>query len=433
MDFSNAVKYIEDASVRGSILGLDRIKLLCKLLDNPQCDFEVIHIAGTNGKGSTSAFIASVLNEAGYLTGMYYSPALSGIQDHYMVGGKLISEADYAKCVAIVAKANDSLQNIIGEYATQFELETALAFVYFRMKACKYVVIETGLGGRDDATNVINNEILCVFTSISYDHMAILGNTLYDIAKVKAGIITSPCQVVAFDSGVEVIKAIKEECDLYGNCLHVISKDNIKSFYNQNGDITIDYNDFKNIEISLRGIFQIDNAVVALEAVNALRSIGVVISDEAVHNGMKNAKWPFRFEKIRSMPEVYVDGAHNKDAADKLYNTIINELADRKLVFVIGMFKDKDYEYLISKNAVLADKIYTLTVRDENRALYGDIIADIAGRYCDNVCACESIHDAAIKAFAAVNEYYRNGEACALVAFGSLSYLNEFKENVKDI
>lgn len=433
MNYQEAVKYIEDSNVRGSILGLDRIRLLCELLGNPECDFEVIHIAGTNGKGSTSAFISSVLNEAGYLTGMYYSPALSGIYDHYMVGGELISEEDYAKCVSIIYEANEGLHNAIGEYATQFELETALAFVYFRMKGCKYAVIETGLGGRDDATNVISNELLCVFVSISYDHMAILGNTLYEIARVKAGIITSHCKVVAFDSGEEVLEAIREECNIYANDLQVVEKDDIHFAYNIEGNMILNYSCFENVELSLHGVFQADNAATALEAIKSLKEIGIDISDDAIISGMKKAYWPFRFEKIHSNPDIYVDGAHNKDAADKLNTTIVSELDGRKLVFVIGMFKDKDYEYLISKNAGLADRVYALTVRDKNRALSADIIAKIASKYCDNAMACDSIEMSALEATKAVGDYKKSGQECALVAFGSLSYLNEFKECIRNI
>lgn len=428
MNFEEASKYIGMSSVRGSILGLSRIQKLCEILDNPQNAFEVIHIAGTNGKGSTGAFIAAVLNEASYLTGMYYSPALCGIKDHYTVAGKLISDEDYAKCVSIVASANEELYHTLGEYATQFELETAIAFVYFREKGCKYAVIETGLGGRDDATNVIRNEKLCVFTSISYDHMAILGNTIYDIASVKAGIITSPCKVVAFADDDEAVKAIREACDFYHNELNLVySKDIICE--GEESDLTISYKNYKSVKRSLCGAFQRTNVALAIEAIDALIRSGLSIDEAAIRNGLMNTYWPFRYEKISDTPLVYVDGAHNKDAADKLYDTISKE-TDKQIILVLGMFKDKDYEYVIGKLAPLATNVFTLTVPDANRALDATIISDIAGKYCDKVKTCLSIEDAARSAIYKANELDVDLNKAMVLACGSLSYLNEFKESV---
>ena len=183
-DFREACRYVEDLGRLGSRPGMERICRLCDYLGNPQDDLRFIHVAGTNGKGSTGAMIASVLTCAGVKTGMYYSPAMTGIYDHFAINGEAISDAEYSGCVSKVAAANEKLINETGESATQFELETAVAFVYFRENRCDAVVLECGMGGRDDATNIVRNKICCVFASISYDHMQYLGNTLSQIADV---------------------------------------------------------------------------------------------------------------------------------------------------------------------------------------------------------------------------------------------------------
>lgn len=433
MNYNEAVDYIEKSVSRGSILGLSRIEKLCELLGNPQNDYEIIHIAGTNGKGSTSAFISSVLSESGYTTGMYYSPALTGIRDHYRINGELISEEVYAECVTELAKANDSLHNLIGESATSFELETALAFIYFRKKSCRFAVIETGLGGRDDATNVVNNERLCVFTSISYDHMTILGDTLYDIAGVKAGIITNDCPVVAYNSDSEVMRAIREKCSERGNRLSVVSNTDITGEITQDGKILVNYEDFSDIEISLHGVFQKSNAALALASVKALRNIGIDISDEAVCCGMKKAFWPFRFETICQKPLIILDGAHNRDAADKLYDSVIGELDGKKIILVMGMFKDKDYEYVIGKISPIACDVFTLTVPDKSRALDAGIIANVASKYCDRVSSCKNICEAANRAVERAESLEENGDDVCVLVMGSLSYLSIFKESVNGI
>lgn len=412
MNISEAIEYINAAGIRGSILGLSRMKKLCDILGNPEDELKFIHVAGTNGKGSTACFISTILTSAGYKTGMYYSPALSGNKDHYMIDGCLISDEDYSLCVESLVEANNKLKAQINEEATQFELETALAFLYFKMKKCDFVVLETGLGGEEDATNVVKNKVACVFTSISYDHMAILGNTLSEIASVKAGIIVNNCPVIAFNSSSEVIETIQNRCNATGSRLTVVDACPKEYFIN------------KGIELSLRGTYQRDNALIAVNTIKELCKLNIDIDEEAIVKGLEIARWPYRYEKISDDPIIYLDGAHNPDAANRLYESLMEDYYDKDIIFVIGMFKDKDCEKVIGKLAPIAKEIYTLTTLDLNRALSNDEIKTIADKYCDKVYSCKDIREAALLSTKALTNY-KNG---VVVAFGSLSYLDAIKK-----
>lgn len=434
MTYEQAIEYIEQAAVRGSHMGLERVRQLSALAGNVHDKIRCIHVAGTNGKGSTSCFIASILISAGYKVGQYYSPAMTGTKDHYMINGNIISDEEYALCVSAIKEANDSLHNITGEDATQFELETVLAFYYFAMKECDIVVLETGLGGRDDATNICTHKDMCVFTSVSLDHTAILGDTLTQIASVKSGIITSACPVVAYDSGEAVTGVLKKACEKYDNSLYIVSKDSIVDKTSQ-GSIAFDYESYRDVAIGHDGWFQMENASVAIKACTVLKSEGYNISDEAIYEGIKHAYWPFRFEKISDCPVVYVDGAHNPDAADKLYETVMHsKLRDKKLILVLGMFKDKDYEYVIGKIASLSQDIYCITVPNIDRALYAECIRDTILnstdlQVCKNVVACDTIQECVERI---MKQYHtcEDKDNVAVLACGSLSYLSVFKQQV---
>ena len=415
MNIEEAKEYMIQSGVLGSILGLERMQCLCDSLGNPEDDLDFVHVAGTNGKGSTVAFISSILKAAGIKTGMYYSPALCGIKDHFMIDGCLISDEEYAELVGELKEADSKVLEKIGSNATQFELETALAFMYFSRNKCQAVVLETGLGGLTDATNIVKNKLACVFTSISYDHMAILGNSLSEIAGVKSGIITSDCPIIAFDSGDEVIAAISDKCKETGSELTVVST------------CDKDYFDKLGVTLSLKGSYQNDNAKLAVETIKKLCKLNV--SEEAIKIGLETAKWPFRYEQISLSPLIYLDGAHNPDAARRLKESVENDFRNRKIIFVIGMFKDKEYEKVISTLTPLANSVYTLTTPDNPRALEGAVIGEIARRDCSSVTVCQLVKEAAL---GAINEARENSDA-VVIAFGSLSYLNDFKEAVVDI
>lgn len=427
-DYKHACDYVEVLAGLGSKPGFARIRGLCSILGDPQDDLRFIHIAGTNGKGSTAAFISSVLADAHIRTGTYYSPAVSTIRDHFMINGSLISEREYADCVSQVAAANEKLINETNESATQFEFETALAFVYFRKNHCDAVVLECGMGGRDDATNIVRNKICCVFASISYDHMQYLGDTLCKIADVKSGIITSDCPVIILDSSKEATGVIRQKCEKTGSRLYVVDPSDIRSTDEFPQGQKVTYAGISDAAIRLNGAFQPENAALAIKTLQVIGQYRLipecVIDEDTIRSGLKKTKWPFRFECISTDPPVFVDGAHNEEAAVKLAKTIRNDLAGYETVLVMGMFADKEYEKAVAILAPLAKAVITVETPDNPRALPAQKLAECALLYCSNVHACSSITDACRLAL-------DTGDA--VVACGSLSYLKKFFDALQDI
>ena len=434
-DYKEACDYIENAARLGSRPGLERIRGLCERLGDPQDRLRFIHIAGTNGKGSTSCMIASVLAEAGLCVGTYNSPAVSGIRDHYRINGNEITESEYANAVSLVATANEKLMNDTGDEATQFELETAVAFTIFAENHCDAVVLECGMGGRDDATNIVRNKICCVFTSISRDHMQYLGDTIKEIAELKAGIITSGCPVTALDSDPEATEVIRKRCEVTGSILYTVRPDEAactgKSPFGQ----TLSCKEYSDIETGLPGTFQVENAALAIRTLTVLNEIDPVmagrIGEPAVRAGLKKASWPYRFECISRSPLFIIDGAHNEDAAYKLKDTIRQYLDGYRIILIMGVFADKEYDKIAGLLAGEADDVIAVETPDNPRALPAADLAKTAGKYCDRVRACGSIKEAYDAAMAEAKRFEDAGENPAIVACGSLSYLNELRQKVE--
>ncbi len=431
MTFEEACQYIKEASKLGSKPGLSRIKGLCRILKDPQDDLRFIHVAGTNGKGSTACMISSVLAEAGFRIGMYYSPAMTWIGDHYMINNEPVSMSRYASCVSEVAIANEQLIEQTGESATQFELETAVAFVCFRQEHCDAVVMECGMGGRDDATNIVRNKICCVLTSISYDHMQYLGNTLSDIAKAKAGIITSDCPVIAFDPGDEVVSVIRDKCNETGSRLYVVKENEIRCDISTFPDgIKVSFEEISDAGIHLNGSFQARNVALAIKTLTVIRDNELINgrrpADKAILAGLGKAKWPFRFEVISTDPLVIADGAHNEDAARMLHDTIKYCLAGYLIILVMGVFADKEYEKVVKILSEVSQTIFTVETPDNPRALPAGDLAKCARKYVKEVRACASIKEACELSVNEASEHNKSEQPCAVIACGSLSYLKEF-------
>ena len=427
-DYASVCRYIESSACLGSRPGLARIQALCGIMGDPQDDLSFIHIAGTNGKGSTAAMIASALTGAHIRVGMYYSPALCGIKDHYAIDGEIISNDDYAVAVGCVAAANEILRKNTGEGATQFELETAVALSYFQKKNCDVVVLETGMGGAEDATNVVKNKICCVITSISYDHMQYLGNTLADIAKAKAGIITSDCPVIALDASPEATEVIRQQCSMTGSRLYTVDPQKISMVHDHPTGEIINFEEFKDIRVALSGTFQAENAGVALRTLEVISRGGLIpgcrFDGDDLYSGLAKVRWPYRFEMICDDPTVIVDGAHNADAAAKLRATLEDRFAGYRIILVIGMFRDKEYEKVAAQLAGLAYRTITVSTPDNPRALPAKDLAAVAGHFCENVTACETIEEAYELAVQAC----KGLDKSMVIACGSLSYLAIFRE-----
>lgn len=368
-------------------LGLENMSKICNALDDPQNKIKIIHIAGTNGKGSVGRLIADNLIYQGYRVGHFSSPSVTCYYDIWQINNKKISKEKYDELYSII--------NSVGCDITQFETETLIAFMWFNEQNCDYAIIETGMGGRLDATNIVNDKLLCVITPIDIDHTKFLGNSIYEIAKEKGGIIKNNFAVSSVQHP-DAEKALQECSD---KIKFVSAAENIRYY----DDHTLfDYKNYKNIEIKLLGKYQADNAVLAIEALESIGKFNI--------NGFENTVWHCRFEKINNF---ILDGAHNIHGIKALEENINIYLKDKNLTFITGIFADKDYKNsaYISK---YAKKIYTVESSNP-RCLSAEKWADEIRKYNDNVVAVGNIQKAV--------ELAKNDEA--VLVFGSLSIMSE--------
>lgn len=406
MTYNEAVKYVHSLSVRGIVPGLSNMIRLCDELGNPQDKVKTVHIAGTNGKGSFGAYLGEIMRSEGYCVGRYTSPAVGNVRESFLINGAPITEEDYAHCISIVREA---AQRIEGEgfFPTSFEIETAAAFVLFDIRKCDFSLIECGMGGREDATNVIKNPLCCAITKISLDHTAFLGGTLEEIAAEKAGIIKSGAMVVSMPQCAGVSAVLEDKCEKEGvKAKFAKIAQIIKSGLN---GLDFIYEE-KEYHTSLTGLYQAQNAALA---VCAARCIG--ISDDSVRVGIERAKWAYRFEIIKEKPYVILDGAHNPDGAAELAKTVAQYFKKEDLTFVFGVFRDKAYRKMAELTAPLASKIYTVTPPSP-RGLEAEALAEAVREYNGNVTASD------------VESAFKNADTRAVVCFGSLSFLKQARE-----
>lgn len=411
MNYLEAYEYIQSLTCRGIMPGLEVMSVLCDALGNPQKNLKIIHIAGTNGKGSVGAFISNIFMCAGFSVGRYVSPAVENPREIIQFNGSYISESEYAECTDIVKRACEKI-SALGMFPTSFEFETAMAFVFFYKKKCSYCVIECGLGGLLDATNIINTPEAAVITSIGMDHSVYLGNNISEIALNKSGIIKENGLVFSAHQKKEAANVISKICSEKQADLSICSKPEI--LISDISKTCFNYKDFKDLEIKLCGAFQPDNAVLALECCTKLG-----IDERFIRTGLKNTVWRYRFEITENNPYWIYDGAHNPDAAYSLRRSLDEYFPNKRLIFIIGVFKDKDYDTILSITAPYAYKIFTVTPASK-RGLDSAILADKARKYCNNVIDAKNTHTAAALC---------SQEICdAVIIFGSLSFLKNIKK-----
>ena len=430
MDYKQAYLYIQEAMKKGSVLGLTNIKELLRRLGNPQNKLPIIHIAGTNGKGSTLAFISTILKCAGYKVGRYISPTIFEYRERIQINEKYISEKSFAKIISRIKPIVFDMHKDGYEGPTAFELETVISFIYFLEEQCDVVVLETGLGGEEDATNVMEQVLCSVITSISLDHVDILGDTIEKIAKVKAGIIKEKCPVVVAKQEDNIIKEIKRKAFEKNSPLiitknYTINVNKCEAFHQSFTYESHNKINYHNMEISLLGLHQISNCVTALEVIEILRQKGYNISDEAVRRGCIETKWPGRLECISRSPLFFVDGAHNPDAVEKLRESIEMYFTKRKIVFIMGVLSDKDYEKMIEIISPLASKIITVEPENPRKLPARELAQKISDLHLD-VTAADGYKQAIMQAIDTA------GEKGVIIAFGSLYYLGDLIRVYRD-
>lgn len=364
MTYQEALTYIHSISWRGSKPGLERISGMMEQLGNVQEDLKFIHIAGTNGKGSVSAMLSSVLTAAGYRTGLFISPYIMRFNERMQVNGVPISDEELAEIITEVQPVAESM----AERPTEFEIITAAAFVWFARQKCDIVVLETGLGGRLDATNLISQNVCAVITNLGMDHTEYLGNTLGEIAGEKCGILKPGCPVVAYRSAPEAMKVIRARAKELECPVRTADFGKIKALSADLQGQTFQYKQFPELTVHLLGAHQLKNAAVALETISVLRKAGWEIPDEAVVQGMDATRWPGRFEVLQDNPLVIVDGAHNPQGVESLIAAVKEYLPGQHIVCVTGVLADKDWKPMMDRLKTVVSDFVAVTP-DSPRAL----------------------------------------------------------------
>jgi len=372
MDKTEAIQYIRGRNWRDSRLGLERIKELLQRLGNPHNEIKFVHVAGTNGKGSVCAMLASVLMEAGYKTGLFTSPFINEFNEYIQINGDSISDEDLSEITSQVKKEAEKL----ADHPTEFELITTIAFLYFLKMRCDIVVLEVGLGGRLDSTNIIPVPEVAVITPISYDHMAELGNTLEKIATEKAGIIKVGGIVVSSHQEPNIAELFRYYCrERHTAGITFVDLNELKIQQNTLNGQRFSYRNYKNMEISLLGNFQPQNAALVIAVVEQLKKKGWNIGENFLRRGLKKATWPARFEVVNKHPYVIVDGGHNLQCTDVLVESLRTYFPKQSIFFLIGVMADKEYKTMLNKVMPLAKKVFAVTINNR-RALDGELIAD---------------------------------------------------------
>lgn len=431
MNYEQALEYIHGTYKFGYKLGLDNPRYLLNLLGNPHKSLKAIHVAGTNGKGSVSSYIHTVLKEEGYKVGLYISPYLEEFTERISINGKDIPRERLAEVTEIVKEKVEQMVDKDGKtHPTEFEVVTAIAFCYYAQENVDYLVLEVGMGGRLDSTNVIDTPLVSIITPIDYDHMEYLGETIEEIAYEKGGIIKENGFVLSYPQEKEVMKVLENICKEKNSELFVLNFDELvihqSNIEEQIFSANILGKPYNNVRIKMAGFHQVYNACMALGAIKILKEHRqIAISDESILNGLYNTRWPGRFEVLGKEPLVIIDGAHNLHGADSLKKNIEILLKDYKITLVVGMLQDKDVKAILKDLIPLADKVIA-TRPDNPRAIKAVDLAEELKIFGKETYFYEDIKDA-VKMAAEIT-----GRDEAIIFAGSLYMIGEVRKILKN-
>lgn len=423
--YQESLQYLVNLTKFGMNFGLGRIQALLQRAGNPERKLRVIHIGGTNGKGSTSMMVAEILEEAGFKVGLFTSPHLNDYRERITINGQMIPKAEVIHLVHTLRPMLEELVRDGVEHPTEFEVSTALAFMYFAQQKVDYAVIEVGLGGAIDSTNVVES-LISVITNVGMDHMDYLGKTIEEIASVKAGILKPKSVAITASERPEAIKVIRERAKSLNIPLWVIGEDvSWESCWS--GELEQEFNlvglhaKYPKIRLHLVGTHQIKNAATAVIVCEILQSqYGVRIKREDIYNGLKKTTWPGRLEVLSLKPKVLLDGAHNVDGANSLADAL-KLFKRRRLVLCLGMLGDKEREKVVEILTPLADEVI-ITKPNSPRAGNWEYLSDLAGNRGLPVATIES------PALAAIEGFKRLQSEDMLCVTGSLYMIAEARE-----
>ena len=360
MTYQQAFDYLIKSYSIGKKREFDDLRLFLAQFGNPQEKLKIIHVAGTNGKGSVCAMLASILRQQGYRAGLFTSPDLHKFNERFSINGEYISDENFAKYMALIKETSEWLFG--DEVMSYFQILTVLAFMYFHDENVDFYVMETGIGGRLDSTNIITKPVLSVITAISFDHMDILGNTIEKIASEKCGIIKKNCPCVLYLQGELVYNTVKQHTEEKQSELFAPSHIDFEVFKNDltgmEFSLKNDYYNYPIVKLNLLGEYQIRNAATALTAVCALRKYGVEISDQNALDGLANTVWPGRMEVIEYNGRTIIfEGAHNAEGAENLARSMQTYAQGRDVTLLTAILKDKEYEIMLNNLNSFADKV----------------------------------------------------------------------------
>ena len=410
MTYEMALEYIHSICWKGSRPGLERTKQLLDMMGNPQERMKYIHVAGTNGKGSVCSMLSTVLKCAGYKTGLYTSPFVRYFNERMAINGQMIPNEELAEITEYVKQFSDKMEDV----PTEFELITAIGFEYFSRNNCDIVVLETGMGGRLDSTNIISTNVLSVITGIALDHTAYLGNTVGEIATEKAGIIKKDRPVVFGGKSIEAYEAISAVANEKGSRVYSSSEVELTNIEYSLYGCSVDCDKYKNLFVSLVGDYQPSNIATALKCIDVLNTQGFEITEDNIRDGMKSVYWPARFEVINKDPLMIYDGAHNPEGLRACIDSIKRLFGGQKVNILSGVMKDKDVMEMLPVIAEVANEAFTVTP-DNPRSMDSKVYAEYFNGYGIKAYSFDSINAGVVCALEKSKE-----AGCPLVALGTL-------------
>ena len=422
MTLEQALHYIHAVCWKGSIPGLERIEALLDKMGHPERACKFVHVAGTNGKGSTCAMLASIFQAAGYKTGLYTSPYILRFNERIQVNGQQIPDKAICELTEYIKPMADS----IFEQPTEFEMVTALGFEYFKREKCDIVICEVGMGGEFDATNVILPPEAAILCNIGLDHTEVLGDTLEKIAATKAGIIKPGCDAVIYREQPSVEAVFEERCKKVGATLHKADFDSIRLESHGLSGQVFSCGRFEHLKLPLLGEHQLHNAAVVLAAVDALKAKGWNLTDEAVRTGLETVQWPGRFQLMHEKPLFIVDGGHNPQCIEALVQNIDDYLKGRELTILTGVLGDKDFHCMYKNVAPYAKEFITITPANP-RAMSAEGLADYLRQFGKPVTACNVVEDGVRLAIE------HAGETGVVLCYGSLYMIGDIDAALKKL
>lgn len=424
MDESN-VKQLLRATHGEFKVSLENLRKIMASFGDPQDDLPTIHIAGTNGKGSTAKMMATILQQAGYKVGLYTSPHLVRYNERIQINGEEITDADIEALSEKIQEAIDHLDAPIGFFGRL----TALAWLYFSKKKVDIVVLEVGLGGRLDATNIISRPLLTMITQISYDHQQILGNTLKEIAYEKAGILKEGVPSTLYPQALEADEVIRQRANELKVPIHDVKKGGMTSIMRMGKLQTFTYQN-KPYALQLMEGFQVWNAAHVIEGIKILREEGYDISDKEVQIGLRDTIWPMRYDKIEENPDVIMDGSHNMEGIHQLKKDLLTDYPNSPRIAIIGMLEDKDYRSALKDILPLFNAVITVTP-DSDRALSAEKMKEVILQLSPLTEQEVNVSKDYLEAYHQAKREAKKEKASVIVAFGSFYYVGVMAEEIK--